>query len=177
MKKVVSLLFVLVLFMSYAAAEEIAGETTEPSVQEELSEESVQEVPEWKDFCPAKFIDAQTLSAQEYAAKSRLKIKPTQKMLENYNNAVNHWQDRKEKFDYFINICNNFSQEKQSACYVRVKEREARLNALYYEEQKKNSLIVRTLSTGEQQQMQNSQSINPTMNMIQNMTKMFNPQY
>lgn len=142
-----------------------------PALCEEMA------VPQWDEFCPEKFINAKVLTPEEYTAQSTLKfIRPTAKMLENHNAKANYWIERKNQFDYFINTCESFPENKRGICYIRARDRELRLNRELEEETKTK---LETKNPVPEQQIQQSGGLVQPGGMLQQMTqmmKMFSPQ-
>ncbi len=86
-------------------------------------------MPVWEDYCPAKFLNAKTVTTEEYQSMQRFKfVPPTKKQVSNYNKAVDYWNDRKIKFEKFVQVCSNFPEDKKAQCFERIDERETRLN-------------------------------------------------
>ena len=85
--------------------------------------------PLWEDYCPKKFLNAKTVTPEEYQQMQKIKfLIPIKKQVNNYNKAVEYWNDRKVKFDKFVTVCANFPEDKQAECFNRIDERETRLN-------------------------------------------------
>lgn len=87
------------------------------------------EIPVWEDYCPTKFLNVKTVTMDEYQNMQRFKwVPPTKKQVANYNKAVDYWNDRKIKFEKFVEVCSSFPENKKSECYERMDKRETNLN-------------------------------------------------
>lgn len=110
MKKFVILFFIFIITAQFSQSEEII-------------------LPVWKNYCPPRFLNANTVTPQEFS-----KLYPfqyliyQQKRVDDYNKTVEYWQHRKYQFDRFMETCAAFPDDKKSACYERLKAREIRLN-------------------------------------------------
>lgn len=91
--------------------------------------EDVYKIPVWEDYCPKKFLNAKVVTAEEYQQMQRFKFLPAiPKQVQNYNKAVEYWNDRKMKFDKFVKVCSSFPEDKKQDCFERIDERETKLN-------------------------------------------------
>lgn len=87
------------------------------------------ELPKWEIYCPPRFLNAQTLTPAEFQKLYPVQyLVYSQKRVDDYNKTVEYWQHRKFQFDRFVETCSNFPQDKQDACFDRLKAREVRLN-------------------------------------------------
>lgn len=103
-----------------------------------VTAEEVYKIPLWEDYCPKKFVDAKVVTVEEYQQMQRFKfVPPLPKQVKNYNKAVEYWNERKMKFDKFVQVCSNFPEDKKQACYERIDERETKLNDALEELRKK----------------------------------------
>lgn len=87
-------------------------------------------VPNWSDYCPARYLNAKPMSYKEYQKLQKYKYIPVlPNVYKEYNKKAAYWSDRKVKFDRFVEICaKEFPNSQKGSCYKRIEEREMRLN-------------------------------------------------
>ena len=140
MKKLLSLFFIVCLCSTYAFAVDEDEAINELGGVEAEEIDAASTIPIWSEFCPKKFLNADALTTKEYNQLQKF-IKAEQSRVDEYNQDIVYWKNRRQKFEYFLETCSQFPSDKQEACYQRVRDRELRLTKEYGELKALNNLI------------------------------------
>jgi len=80
--------------------------------------------PEWVDFCPRGFENAELDSNFYWLSVSRYK-----------KDAMNYWTQRRYDFEKMVNDCDHVPTESRDACYAKVESRQKNITEQYNNEQ------------------------------------------
>lgn len=125
-------------------------------------------IPKWEDFCPKEYLEVKVLTRDEYCAKFPSLLPPMNSTIQEYNDIMQYWADRKVHFDKYLKTCEQLPQTARGVCYSKLEESQ-------YAENKKWNNREKDRRTKEKDNTNRLKS--NEMQRLNNQMRQFNPMY